>query len=311
MAPTARCELDFLADLARMCDAWLVADGFPLSEAHLGRPMGRPEINTLYRYFNLRRRRPAAVPRRVHRSREFNCPSEVSAGLAQVEAELLNGIDLWPRLSRRMPKPHANNDPRRNDHLLAHWDIHHLHLGLESDRLQSGQIRGTKMVLFCILDPDDAYLIQVFDHEAINDAVLLEIVRANWPHLLTPLPLHGGPAASKENIKAARESGVVPLTTLPDGFVPASRGGGFTSSGHSLRALRLATDWAKVTSLWEDCTQEALPEIVEAAHARGAAVPDVIRVELDFEDGDWSALHLGIDSRLMLPPPPDGMRLPM
>ncbi len=312
MTPTIpKCQLDFLSDLARLCDSWLVADGFALSEANLGAPMGRLEINTLYRYFNLHRRRPSAVPRRVHRSRELSYPSNVATGIAQVEHELLTGIDLWPRLSRRLPKVQQNNDPRKNDHLLADWDIYHLHLGVDSDRVPSGQIRGDKFVLFCILDPEDAYLIQVLDHDAFSEPALLEIVYANWSQLMMPLALYPGAPPAKAKIREARESGVVALTTLANGFVPAPRGGGYTTSGHSLRALRLATQWADVTSQWEDCARQSLSALLDAARGRRAVIPEAIRVELDFDDGRWWAVYWEIESRLELPEPPPDLTMPL
>ena len=289
--------MGFLSDLARLCDSWLLAGGFALSPNNLGPPMGRPEINTLYRYFNL------------HRSRELSYPGDVATGVAQVEHELLTGIDLWPRLSRRLPKAYQNNDPRKNDHLLADWDIHHLHLGVDSDRLPNGQVRGDKLVLFCILDPEDAYLIQVLDHDAFSEPALLEIVYADWPHLFTPLALSPGAPPSKGKIRAARDSGIVPLTTLANGFVPAPRGGGYTTSGHSFRALRLATQWADVTSQWEDCARKALLELLDAARARREVIPGKIRVELAFDDGHWSAIYWEIESRLELPEPPPELML--
>jgi hypothetical protein len=303
--------MNFLADLARLCDSWLAANGFAFSATALGPPMGTPEINALYRYFNLHWRRPSAAPRRIHRSRELTYSDDVAAGVAQVEHELMAGIDLLPRLSRRMPKAHQNNDPRKNDHLLADWDVHHLHLGLDSDRLPSGQIRGTDMVLFCILEPRDAYLIQVLAHEAFADPVLLEIVFANWPQLFTRLPLAPGAATTREKIKTAHSGGIIPLTTLANGFVAVPRGGGFATSGHSVRALQLATEWADVTSRWEDCVQDALPELLDAARARSAVIPASIRVELDFDGGRWSAIHWEIESRLYLPGPPPGLELPV
>jgi len=306
-----RRETNFLDDLARLCDAWLMAAGFALSATALGPPMGVgvQEINVLYRYFNLHRRCPAAVPRRIHRARDLACPVELAPGLAQVENELTAGTDLTPRLSRRMPKQHQNNDPRKNDHLLADWDIHHLHLGLDADRRPEGQIPGTKLVLFCILDPHDAYLIQVLDHDAFSDPELLEIVHANWPSLLRPLAIDPGDPQTREKVAAARASGILPITGLRGGFVAVPRGGGFTTSGHSFRALRLATDWADVTSQWEECVRQALPELLAAARERGDVVPDAIRVELELDKGSWSAVLWAIESRLHLPAPPAGLRL--
>jgi hypothetical protein len=226
-----------------------------------------------------------------------------------VERELTAGIDVWPRLSRRLPKPAENNDPRKNDHLLADWDIHHLHLGLDTDRIPSGQIRGTKLVLFCILDSRDAYLIQVLDHESFSEPELLEIVYANWPHLLAPLALEPGEPPTRDRIKAARAGGLTPITALRTGFVAVPRGGGITTSGHSFRALRLATEWAEVTSRWEECVRDRLPELLAAARQRGDVVPDELRIELDFDPDErrWVAIHWEIESRLNLPGPPPGL----
>jgi hypothetical protein len=166
------------------------------------------------------------------------------------------------------------------------------------------------MVLFCILERSDAYLIQVLGHEAFSDPQLLEIIYSNWPELLTPLAIAPGAPATMESVKAARDGGVIPLTTLGNGFVAVPRGSGFTTSGHSFRALRLATEWADVTSRWEECVGEALPELLDASRERGNVVPDSIRIELDLDHGRWSAVLWEIESRLNLPGPPPELDLP-
>jgi len=66
-----------------------------------------------------------------------------------------------------------------------------------------------------------------------------------------------------------------------------------------------------LTSQWEDCARRALPELLDAALARRAVIPSAIRVELDCDDGRWSAIYWEIESRLELPEPPPELSLPM
>lgn len=161
-------------------------------------------------------------PRRAHLSPAL---TENAGYLAQrqlidtIVAEIENGADLTPRLSKRIEQrytPRETRKPRLNlrqdlDLLLADWRIHHLHIS--GDYESDGFVKRGGELLFVRFEHDDAYLIQLLDHGGWTDRTLLEICVRTWPQArLFPQSLSGlrlvQPATDQE-LTQYRNAGMV------------------------------------------------------------------------------------------------------
>ena len=146
-------SLDLIADYTEILNQILESHGFDVDR--------KSDFETVcVGYHNLMRRLIPARKRRIHKSEQFECPERYRDGLAAVENEIESGLDLLPRMSRRLVGSKASYD--FCDDLLNHWGVHHLHLGVTS--LNNGAIQGTKHVLFACFEEADAFLIGIYSH---------------------------------------------------------------------------------------------------------------------------------------------------
>lgn len=119
------------------------------------------------------------TPRRVHVSRELLANpdrAQYGDGLKSDVREIAFGTDLRPRMSTGVdhayePWMHPaterkRRDVRHPDRLLAEWGVHHLHLCTSPHPKLSGCKARSRHVLFAVFHRDDAYLIDVYDHES-------------------------------------------------------------------------------------------------------------------------------------------------
>jgi hypothetical protein len=279
-------EMDLYRDLAANFRQRLVDAGYAV-------PANWSDREIVYAWSNVRHRIPHVRPRRVHRSAEFTCPGKHAAGLAIVEDKLLRGETIHQHLSRRV------NDLEYHDALLNDWDIQHLHLG--TTYLPNGLIKGTGEILYCIIEPDDAYFIQVMDHHRFSEPELLEIVNANWPKLLVRVPLFAGTPPTAAKVKQSRAANVVSLITLRDGTVVAPRGGGCATSGHSVKATTSASHWGWLTDQWESMVRSQLNDLIADARQRNIDVPARIRFVLWENNNVWHAVAPELEGGLILP----------
>jgi hypothetical protein len=185
-----------------------------------------------FAYFNVLGKLIEPRVRRVEYSRELRgrpLAQELWDGVHLVEARSFAGESLETLLSERATRPHTH-DWLRND-----WGIHHIHLRPR---------RGQDELLYVLVQRDALYFIDVRGHGAMADVDLLEIVLANWPALLRPLPgIHGGQRLSGKDIADARRAGLQVIMTLSDGQAYAPLGGGITTArGSSLRAGERSDD---------------------------------------------------------------------
>lgn len=199
-------------------------------------------------YATWKGRVPVARPRRVHVSRELLASPARRAygdGLAAVLNEVANGDDLRPRASTAIEHAYtpwihpllARRRPseRHVDRLLADWGLHHLHLGTEPLRKRPEFVRRKPHVLFVAVRPDDAYLVDVVEHESDganwSALALLEVVVRNWPDagILAranfAIGLEGGNWADEDR-QALRRAGVSTGAVEIDGSVWSAGGKG-------------------------------------------------------------------------------------
>jgi hypothetical protein len=178
--------------------------------------------NTM-RYLNAHHRRiPKRKPRAVHESRELSVPPEYAEDYQNLKRVISAGKSLKPYLGRDIPH---KGRPDRNDPLLNAWGIQHLHF----------RAKGTGHILLARITDDDVFVIQALPHvpDSFVDAQLLEILHNNWPAEIAAGKLHGiaGEVVSPERRLALRQNHANFITTMADGTVYLSPGGGLMASG--------------------------------------------------------------------------------
>jgi len=128
-------------------------------------------------------------------------------GVKLVIKEFSEGKDVNYRLSKQVWHP----NPYYTDHLLAEWNIYHLHLGLEREE-NSFFAKRTRNLIYVLINRGSAFFIKCLPHE-FEKLELIEIIENNWPHLLEPRKLPEEVIAlsyepSEEAIRCARRKKV-------------------------------------------------------------------------------------------------------
>lgn len=189
-------------------------------------------------YGNYFKKRISQRPRRVEKSREFKCPSELEPGLEAVTTRAEQGKDLTPFLSRLI------DVPKLPDGMLNEFGLYHLHLG----ELRSGEAFAdrTGPVLIAAVTPDRFLMIDVREHGSGHKLLwttseLLDIVNRNWPEVLNPWKAHGFLELeyefSDEDRAKLRKANINTPIKLDDGSVAMPPGGGTTTSGASVELV--------------------------------------------------------------------------
>jgi len=115
--------------------------------------------------------------------------AEYANDLEVLVAEVRNGADLRPRLSKRVATayvPEAQTAGRGlqqradRDVLLAAWGLHHLHLSSEMESNGRWVRRGNELLIGAF-GARDAYLIGIYPHGSWALKELMQIVVDNWP----------------------------------------------------------------------------------------------------------------------------------
>jgi len=65
------------------------------------------------------------------------------------------------------------------DLMLNAWGVHHMHLATALTR--KGHVRRTKQLLFVVFHPEDAYLVDIGDHNSFHQRRVLEVIARTWP----------------------------------------------------------------------------------------------------------------------------------
>lgn len=227
-------ETNFIEDVRALYGARLTALGYTLPDATGDARKDAHRI--LVDYWNAQVRRIPLRPRTVHWSNELRArvptlSSALQASLQDVEQGCRAGVDLTPRLSRKLTKR------KFNDKMLHDWGIHHLHLGDDLD--EDGFIERTDDVLFVLRRPDDIYFLDVRPHGEWADDAFVEIVHDNWPGVIKAHRLDGlsGHMLSKEERETLRSKNMNAGVFTKDGTHYAALGGGLVSSGSNIKSI--------------------------------------------------------------------------
>jgi hypothetical protein len=253
-------------------------------------------------YAAWRGRVPGAHPRRVHISRELLANpdrKQYGDGLAALLCEVANGNDLRPRMSTAIehayspsvPSVLARRRPRERhvDRLLADWGLHHLHLGDEPHGKRPEFVKRTPHVLFVAFKPDDAYLVDVAEHESDganwSALAILEGVVRNWPDagILVASSYATGLASdnwSDEGRQDLRRAGVSTGAVEIDGRVWSAGGQGLTGIPMDVMQHCMAVSWQ--LSGYQPTEGQVHDHLTTAASRHG--VPDKWRATTHGED---------------------------
>lgn len=200
-------------------------------------------LQALVQCVNLRERVPSVRKWVVCKSdflQNQSLDANISAGLEKLVSAAKAGEDLRPWL-------HDAIFADKQDALMNDWGIQHYHLGVEFEIVKNGRrrTRRTGDVLFATHREDTGhlYLIGIFDHKNFSNKQLLEIVNANWPDLLVHAKIENlidishSPTGSE--IHQLRKNQVNSAVEIGGTFF-VGPGGGYTTSGHSTKAVMKA-----------------------------------------------------------------------
>lgn len=192
-------------------------------------------MDILVSYFTNCKRIVLPCRYRVLEARGFTVPWGVKLGYWLLKWKFKHGRNIIPHLHKAIVKAQGK------DAMLFDWDIHHFHLGLCK---KDGFVTRTGNVLYAIVDKGVVYCITINQHQHWSDKDLLEIVNANWPHLLDSYRLskdtHLTLNVDTEAIKNLRKANVNAMLELSDHSVVMGRGGGFSTDGSSTECVRWA-----------------------------------------------------------------------
>jgi hypothetical protein len=261
-------------------------------------------------YFNAKKRRIEQLPRRVHVASGLACPALRQPGYAALHQKAESGGDLNPHLSRQI------SDIEANDLALNDWDFHHLHLGVGPDPKHAGLELGTKELLFTIVRIDAIYFVAIGTHGDFACSRLVDIAYRNWPHLYTN-SIHTTATASaltdsqrrqlrsqKKLPSGQRKAAFNAGTTSPEGHLILPLGGGFATTGRSLKAT-ISADYliAHLRNL-ERALFDLLPELEAELRKRGQGIADV-NLRLVRSPIGWFAIDRQMSVTVQLSDNPD------
>ena len=278
-------QIDLRADLIAFFRSELTRIGYVGVSEH-----GDSDLPRIY--FDVCRRLVTPEPRKVHKAKDFSCPSEFRNTLATIERKIENGDDIHPHLSKKL------RVLTYNDALLNDWGIQHLHLGarIESD----GFIERTGPLLYCKFEHDDAYLIDVLPHGSWTTQTLLTTVHENWPEVLQRFRLHGvrGTRISDQELKELRRKNCNYCLEMADGTTYAPPGGGVVGTGSNVFSMFATSQYFHLIRSEQDGIIENIDEIASAASRQGVELPDPAVFELHLLDGKFHAVEK--DSRVAI-----------
>ena len=176
-------------------------------------------------YYNFIFRLILSSPRVTHKSANFDSSygdlsSDEKGQVDLLLAKITTGEDLREYQSKQV----LTYSSKKLDNLLMDWGIFHLHLKPS----RSGKL------IFAVFNKDNAYLLDIKDHDSFADKDLLQILDDTWSELIEhrKVPehiksLHSGFEGS--DLTEVRRNGVDTFQVINDRIIPPL-GGGITSA---------------------------------------------------------------------------------
>jgi hypothetical protein len=201
-------------------------------------------------YFNLLHKIPSQVPRTIFFCKGFECPVNLKKGLDYVINKIEKGEDLFPNLSRQIM------DPKFYDTMLYDFGIYHFHLGVEPLKIYPSLNKGTNEIIYCMMDNENCYLIEINTHGNWNETRLLEKVKRDFPEIINRWRIEGEPTikiTSKER-NTLLKNGINTFVEI-DGEYYVSPGWGVNTAGtSSLAVLKMNNEFRKIVVLEKNIT---------------------------------------------------------
>lgn len=277
---------DFKGDLERHWREGLAGAGYDVPDGADAQRVSRMYLNVLHRQIAVR-------PRNVMRAKELIEQSvDVELALERISEASKQGADLNPFLSHRL------SDAEFNDGLLSDWGIHHLHL---SPTMKGRGDPFGGLLLFLHVSDELLHFIAILDHRSFSKKQLLDTVESNWPVILDAHRRKGVTANELTDQQRAnlRAKGGLSLPSV-GGHVVAPPGGGYTSSGLSVKVL-LGTDrsFAEAKLLETLCrnNSEGIAAGIEQ-HPQGRKLSELrLRLRVDQDGLHIVELQTGIEVR--------------
>lgn len=199
-------------------------------------PVSYGEDDVIYTYFVMQKRLITSKTRHVMKSKEFHCPTSLEPALNLLIKKIESGENVNPYLSRAMKQMDYQ------DKMLFDWGVYHFHLGdtLESD----GYMNRTGALLFAMVDEENVYFINVYDHNAQwSNTDILNLVNKNWPELTEEWKIQAKPEVqvSNDDVAMLRKANINTIIELDDGSSLVSPGMGLMANGRSMEAMRSLT----------------------------------------------------------------------
>lgn len=203
------------------------------------------------------------MPRAIYKASDFSCPDDYSEKLEYVENAIKRGENLLPFMTRSLV------DCSRDDALLYHWNIVHLHISNEMDKVKNdGFMRRSGLLLYVYFTDNAAYFIRTIPHSGVANMWslqdCLECINKNWPELITPFELKGVAQVTvftDGNIAALRKHNGNVLVTLSNGKVIVPPGFGVVSDGSPVECVRDRDKYAEKIKVAEDYVKENLADL--------------------------------------------------
>ena len=193
---------------------------------------------------------------------------------------LVDGVNVNAFLSKNIRKAAGW------DGLLWNYGMHHFHLGPGTDK--NGFVKRSKHLLFAIVDPMDAYFVDVGPHPS-KDGIgwvsqeLLRIVHSNWPELIEPKVLHGVSAIelTDEEMQELRRKNMIYAMNIGGKAIPPLLGG-LASDGSSVLCTLSASSLMKELRYQEEILlgEEVQQAVAQDLRGKGFDVEPSLEFEL-------------------------------
>ena len=301
----SKLHIDYCQDIYNQLNSFLLSSGYSVNEKYpvdysshdSAEHIGYIAWNIAYQYYNILRRSIAPRARRIELSREFVAKKSSLSNLelkaiSALESDSLSGKDLTRYLSTRMQSASFQ------DNLFNEFGLVHFHLGEPSDpkpSLQTSLVRfvgRTAKLLFAYPTMDAIYILDLLDHRAFSEKVLMEILLSNWPNCLAGYKFKNFPAPHVADRPTSQEIGMawkkglsVPLA-LSDNRVYSPPGGGLSTAGTSIRATTMADDLFNVARWIQNELESNLEQILEAMKL------DKLEISLVYEKAETERFHI-------------------
>lgn len=266
-------KIDFLGDWKAILETRLTAMGYSLN------PSDDLDAVAL-KYFNAMSRRIRQASRAVHEAREFACPPTVASDYAKLKAAFHAGDDVNLYLSTTM----AELD--YDDMMLNDWGIYHFHVGPGRPAKVAGYSDRTSLLLYAYVTSSDVYCINFLPHNHWSDSQLLRIIHNNWPQAIaryrqsnmTGLSYKG----TDEERLERRKHGILSFIEVEPGVFYYPPGGGYASSGTSIRAVISANYYKRWIGDMEQHVREKCQWYLDQIAATGTepAKPSHFKLEV-------------------------------